>query len=87
MLQERLLSRLRIIPASASGGSSIKVLEFYSSNFDNDKNIAQEMLRVFYGRRDHSVEEMSDDKVIKLAAVYAALAQAHATRELQDLIP
>ena len=64
----------------------MRVLEHYSSNFDDDKDIAAELLKVFYGRRDHTVEQMSDDEVLKLAAIHAELAQAHATRDLEGLL-
>ena len=39
----------------------------------------QELLKVFYGCRDQSVEEMSDDEILKLVAIHSQLAQAHVT--------
>ena len=38
-------------------------------NCDDDKDIAAELLKVFYGRRYHRVEEMSDNEVLKLAII------------------
>ena len=64
----------------------MRVLEHCSSNFDDDRHIAAELLKVFYGRRDHTLEEMSDDEVLKLAAIHAQLAQAHATRDLDTVL-
>ncbi len=57
-------------------------LERYSSNFDDDARTAEELLKVFYGRRDHTVEEMSDEEVLQLASIHASLAQAHGLRAL-----
>ena len=62
----------------------MRVLEYYSSNFDDDKDIAQELLKVFYGRRDHSVGAMSEDEILKCAEIHAALALAHATKALHE---
>ena len=31
----------------------MRILEFYTSNFDDDKDIAEELLKVFYGRLEH----------------------------------
>ena len=56
----------------------MKGLGHYSSKFDDDKTLAEELLKVFYGQRDHNVEEISDEELLQLAAVHAALAQAHA---------
>ena len=63
----------------------MRVLEHYRSNFDDDQHIAAELLKVFYGRRDHTIEQMSDDEVLTLAAIHAELAQAHATRALEGV--
>ena len=51
-------------------------LEHYSSNADDDANIAEELLKVFYGRRDHSIEQVSDEELLQLAAIHASLSQA-----------
>ena len=47
-------------------------LQQYSSNADDDANIAEELLKVFYGRRDHSIEQVSDEEVLQLAAIHAS---------------
>ena len=52
-------------------------LEHYSSNFDDDKILVEELLKIFYCRRDHNVEEISDADLLQLAAIHATLAQAH----------
>ena len=60
------------------------LLAHYESNFDDDARLAEELLKVFYGRRDHTVEEMSDEEILQLAAIHADLAQAHALRSLDE---
>ena len=62
----------------------MRFLEHYISNFDDDKTLAEDLLKVFYGRRDHNVEAMSDEELLQLAAIHATLAQAHATRGVED---
>ena len=59
-------------------------LQQYSSNAAADANIAEELLKVFYGRRDHSIEQVSDEEVLQLAAIHASLSQAQALRELLE---
>ena len=59
-------------------------LEHYSSNADDDAIIAEELLKVFYGRRDHSIEQVSDEEVLQLAAIHASLSQAQSLRELLE---
>ena len=59
-------------------------LEHYSSNPDDDAIISEELLKVFYGRRDHSVEQVSDEELLQLAAIHASLSQAQALRELLE---
>ena len=55
-------------------------LESYSSNPDDDAIITEELLKVFYGRRDHSIEQVSDDELLQLAAIHASLSQAPVTQ-------
>ena len=57
-------------------------LRHYSSNAN--ANIAEELLKVFYGRRDHSIEQVSDEEMLQLAAIHASLSQAQALRELLE---
>ena len=59
-------------------------LEHYRSNPDDDANIAEELLKVFYGRRDHSIEQVSDEELLQLAAIHASLSQAQSLRELLE---
>ncbi|GEM_PF-6925985 len=59
-------------------------LEHYRSNPDDDAILAEELLKVFYGRRDHSVEQISDEELLQLAAIHASLSQAQALRELLE---
>ena len=59
-------------------------LEHYRSNPDDDAIIAEELLKVFYGRRDHSIEQVSDEELLQLAAIHASLSQAQSLRELPD---
>ena len=44
----------------------------YRSNPDDDAILAEELLKVFYGRRDHSIEQVSDEEVLQLAAIHAS---------------
>ena len=59
-------------------------LENYSSNPGDDATIAEELLKTFYGRRDHSVEQLSDEELLQLAAIHASLSQAQSLRELPE---
>ena len=56
----------------------------YSSNAAAAANIAEELLKVFYGRRDHSIEQVSDDERLQLAAIHASLSQAQSLREMPE---
>ena len=56
----------------------------YRSNPDDDAILAEELLKVFYGRRDHSIEQVSDEEVLQLAAIHASLSQAQSLRELLE---
>jgi hypothetical protein len=47
-------------------------LEHYRSNPDDDAILAEELLKVFYGRRDHSAEQISDEELLQLAAIHAS---------------
>ena len=59
-------------------------LEHYRSNRDDDAIIADELLKTFYGRRDHSVEQVSDEELLQLAAIHASLSQAQSLREMLE---
>ena len=59
-------------------------LEHYRSNPDDDAILAEELLKVFYGRRDHSVEQISDEELLQLAAIHASLSQAQSLREMLE---
>ena len=59
-------------------------LENYASNPDDDAIIAEELLKTFYGRRDHSIEQVSDEELLQLAAIHASLSQAQSLRELLE---
>ena len=59
-------------------------LEHYSSSNDDDAIIAEALLKVFYGRRDHSIEQVSDEELLQLAAIHASLSQAQSLRELLE---
>ena len=59
-------------------------LEHYRSNPDDDAILAEELLKVFYGRRDHSIEQVSDDELLQLAAIHASLSQAQSLREMHE---
>ncbi len=59
-------------------------LEHYRSNPDDDASLAEELLKVFYGRRDHSVEQISDEELLQLAAIHASLSQAQSLREMLE---
>lgn len=39
-------------------------LEHYRSNPDDDAILAEELLKVFYGRRDNSAEQISDEELL-----------------------
>ena len=71
------------IPLKGSGMTR-RHLENYSSNADDDAIIAEELLKTFYGRRDHSVEQVSDDELLQLAAIHASLSQAQSLREMHE---
>ena len=69
---------------SKGRGMSKPYLEHFSSNPDDDAIIAEELLKTFYGRRDQSVEQISDDELLQLATIHASLSQAQALRELLE---
>ena len=59
------------IPSKGNGMTG-PYLEHYRSNADDDAIIAEELLKTFYGRRDHSAEQISDEELLQLAAIHAS---------------